>query len=82
MAASMFIDDHDLNPDYLELIVSWLDTELDKLDPSVYPHTPHPTPPPFTLPPAPYTLHPTPFPDSAAHTYDGVGLSLPDPRRF
>ncbi|KAJ1488334.1 hypothetical protein T484DRAFT_1783663, partial [Baffinella frigidus] len=34
MAASMFIDDNDLNPDYLELIVSWLDTELDKLDPS------------------------------------------------
>ena len=34
MVASNFIDDHDLNQDYLETIVSWLDNELEKLDPS------------------------------------------------
>jgi len=38
MVASNFIDDHDLNQDYLETIVSWLDNELEKLDPSRKPN--------------------------------------------
>ena len=28
MVASQFIDDHDLNPDYLETIVGWLDEQV------------------------------------------------------
>jgi hypothetical protein len=31
MLASNFIDDHDLNPDYLETIVGWLDEQMDKV---------------------------------------------------
>jgi hypothetical protein len=31
MVASTFIDDHDLNPDYLETIVGWLDEQMDKV---------------------------------------------------
>jgi len=33
MIASDFIDKHDLNPDYMETIVGWLDEEMGKLDP-------------------------------------------------
>jgi hypothetical protein len=32
--ASDFIDRHDLNPDYLETIASWLDNEIEKINPS------------------------------------------------
>jgi hypothetical protein len=34
MVASEFIDKHDLNPDYLETIASWLDNEIEKVNPT------------------------------------------------
>ena len=61
MLASNFIDDHDLNPDYLETIVGWLDEQMEKVGPEGWWQKGR-RPLPVPCPPCPCRTCPLPLP--------------------